>query len=77
MLVMFCCIKHSSHPKVSIPIVIITTNMKTTEIIFTVDVALSSVLFVLIIKKDPIPNNIANIGRSILLLPKSVSPILT
>ena len=53
------------------------TNMKTTEIVFTIDVALSSGLFVLIIKKEPIPNNITNMGRSILLLPKSVSPILT
>ena len=47
--------------------------MKTTEIVFTIDVALSSVLFVLIIRKVPIPNNMVNIGRSILLLPKSIS----
>ena len=51
--------------------------MKTIEIVFTIDVALSSVLFVLIIKKDPIQNDITNIGRSVILLPKSVSPILT
>ena len=51
--------------------------MKTTEIVFTIDVALSSDLFVLIIKKDPTPNNIVNIGRSILLLHKSVSPTLS
>jgi hypothetical protein len=50
--------------------------MKTIEIVFTIDVALSSVLFVLIIRKVPITNNIVNIGRSIVLLPKSISLVL-
>ena len=50
--------------------------MKTIEIVFTIDVALSSVLFVLIIRKVPITNNIENIGRSIVLLPKSISLVL-
>ena len=51
--------------------------MKTIEIVFTIDVALSSVCFVLIIKNVPIQNRMVDMGRSILLLPKSVSPILT
>ena len=52
------------------------TITNTIDTTLRIDVALSSILFVLIIRKVPIPNNIANTGRSILLLPKSISLVL-